>query len=566
MWLRNLFFLGVLFAGASALIGALFPSQVPPRLQHADVQVTLADDFPAAVARVDAVFRKEWQREGLKPAGRADDLAIARRLSLGLTGTIPSLQEVRQFEALPEKERIARWLAGILADRRYGDYFAERFARAYVGTEDGPFIVYRRRRFVAWLSDEFMRNRPYDQLTRDLISSRGLWTDVPATNFVTVTFDQEKKRPDPERLAGRVSRAFLGIRIDCAQCHDHPFEPWSQKDFRSLAAFFSEARQGFTGIYDELAANGKFEFEVENKKTKQKEIIAPKAPEALELMPSHGTRRAQLAGWITHPKNPYFARATVNRVWALMFGRPLVDPVDNLPVKRSDDGRLAAADADAKRGEVADDASDERRAHPALEVLAEDFVAHGYDMRRLINLIVATQVFQLDSGANHELTDQHYSAWAAFPISRLRPEQVAGSLLQAAAVETIDGDSHILTQFIRNNEVRDFVRIYGDTGEDEFDSRGGTIPQRLLLMNGPLVREKTKDALFNASTRIGQQAPTDRAAVETAYLAVLTRRPTAEEAEHFASRLDGTKRNERSQRMEDLYWTLLNATEFSWNH
>lgn len=557
MWLRNLFFIGVLLAGATALSAALFPSLMPPRLEHADTHVTVTDDFPAAVARVDAAFRNGWEQEKLVPAPRADDLAIARRLSLALTGTSPSLQEVRQFESLPEGDRLSRWLAAILEDRRFADYFAERFARVYVGTEEGPFIIYRRRRFVAWLSDEFHNNRPYGATVRDLIAARGLWTDVPATNFITVTFDNEKKKPNAERLAARVSRAFLGIRLDCAQCHDHPFEPWPQRDFQGLAAFFGQAHQGFTGIYD-----GEGEFQVEIKKSKEKQNVMPRVPAAAELLPVEGTRRARLAQWVTHPKNPYFARATVNRVWALMFGKPLVDPVDNLPVQRvarTDNEPYAPPPVPAEE-------TSERQAHPALQVLADDFVAHGYDMRRLIHVIAATEVFRMDSAAAHELTEAHDKAWAAFPMSRLRPEQVAGSILQAASVRTIDYDSHIFVQLARTNQVKDFVHIYGDTGEDEFDAHAGTIPQRLLLMNGPLVKSKTKDDILNAATRISHQAPTDRAAVEVAYLAVLTRRPTPEELDHFVSRLAGTRGKERELRMEDLYWTLFNATEFSWNH
>jgi hypothetical protein len=381
-----------------------------------------------------------------------------------------------------------------------------------------------------------MANRPYDELVRELLTSDGLWTDKPATNFITVTIQADKNQgPDAERLAARVARAFLGVRLDCAQCHNHPFQSWKQQDFQGLAAFFGQVEQGFTGIHD---SNG--ELRLENRKTLEKETIPPRVPFYPELLPSEGTRRGQLAQWTTDARNTYFARATVNRIWALLFGRPMVEPVDDLTVAEE----IPAA----------------------LQLLAYDFTAHHHDLRRLVKLIVALQVFQLDSAAEHELTDAHEKAGAAFPMSRLRPEQVAYSLQQIGSVRTLNQDTHILWRFLRATSENEFVKRYGDTGEDEFDGRGGTIPQRLLLMNGSLSKEKTKAELLTASGQIGMMAPHDHTAVENAYLGVLTRRPTSEEAAHFEARLSGSMGLPRQELMEDLYWILLNSSEFSWNH
>ena len=199
----------------------------------------------------------------------------------------------------------------MLEERRHADYFAERLARAYVGTEDGPFVFFRRRRFVSWLSDELHRNRPYDQLVRELIVSQGLWTDNPPTNFLTVTYDPAKKRLDPERLAARVARVFLGVRLDYAQCHNHPFQSWKQADFHGLAAFFAQTHQGFTGIHD-----GAGDHEMEVRKTGTKVVVPPSVPFLPGLLPAEGTQRERLARWITDPNNPALARVTVNRVWA----------------------------------------------------------------------------------------------------------------------------------------------------------------------------------------------------------------------------------------------------------
>lgn len=532
MWKRNLLLCAVVLMGVALYCGWVFPPILPARGTDFNADAFEADGFRGTIRNVNASIRDGWT--DLQPAPPAEDLVIARRIALALTGRIPSVQDIRLFEARKDPHRLDWWVDTLLSDRRSADYLAERWARAFVGNEDGPFLIFRRRKFVAWLSEQFQQNRPFDEIVRELIASQGLWTDKPATNFLTVTAMQEKKnQPNPERLAGRVARAVLGVRIDCAQCHNHPFEKWKQGDFQGLAAFFGQTYQGFSGIYD-----ADREYTLEDRKTGAIDTIAPVVPFQAELLPADGTRREKLAAWATHPDNRYFPRSTVNRFWALMYGRPLADPVDNIDDK----------------------------AHDALEILARDFAAHGFDVRRLIRLIASTESFRLDSAADHDITDLHESRWAAFPLTRLRPEQMAGSVLQSSSLSTLDSDSPLLIKFITAVSQNDFVKRYGDTGEDEFTGRGGTIPQRLLLMNGELVYEKTKDGLFTAATRIGQQASTDKSAVEAAYLATLTRRPTDAEAAHFEARLQGTKGDERSRRMEDLFWALINSTEFAWNH
>jgi hypothetical protein len=535
MWKRNLLFLALVIGGVGTLGASLMPPREQKPVTSYDASAYQADDFCAAVSRVNSSFRRHWTEQKVRPVAAASNLAVARRLALGLMGTVPSLQEIRQLEYLPAEQQLPWWIDHILQDQRFADYLAERLARACVGTEDGPFILYRRRRFVSWLADQVARGQPYDALVRDLIATDGLWTDKPATNFVSVTSKPDQKnQPDPVRLAGRVTRAFLGIRLDCAECHNHPFAEWKQADFRGLAAFFGQTQVGFTGVHD-----GEGEFEATVKKTNEKRVFGPRVPFAAELVPEEGNRRQRLAAWVTDPKNPYFSRAAVNRVWALLLGRPLVEPVDNLEL-----------DAPAP---------------PALQILADDFAANGFDLRRLIRVIACTEVFRLDSSADRDLGENEEKAWAVFPLTRLRPEQVMGGVIQASSISTIDAESHVLVRLLRVTNQNDFVKRYGDSGEDEFGGRGGTIPQRLLLMNGQLIHERIKQGPFNAATRIAWLAPDDPRAVQTAFLCVLTRKPTDEEAEHFENFL-AEQSLPRPQRLEDLYWALINSTEFSWNH
>ncbi|WP_395752701.1 DUF1553 domain-containing protein [Prosthecobacter sp.] len=541
LWLRNALILGALAAAAFWGVAEL----LTPPVESPRSTVTLATGDLADIQRtaqsVDADFAKAWAQQQLQPVAKADDLTLVRRLSLALTGSIPSLQELRTLESLKGGADIPQWwLSQLLADRRSSDYLAERLARVYVGIENGPFLMYRRR-LVDWLSDSLQQNRPYDQIARSLIDSHGVWTTNPEVNFVTVT-NENNKGPDEVKLAAKVSRAFLGVRIDCVQCHDGKLgSTWKQTDFHQLAAFFGQADFALNGLRDDPKRSYKVRYLGQT----EEEKVPAQVPWKPELLPAKGTPRTKLATWVTAKENKAFSRAMVNRMWALLFNRPLVSPVDEVPL--------------------------EGPFPPGLELLADDFTAHGYDLQRLIRVIVTTRAFQMSSqstDAGHPVTTAAENAWAAFPVTRLRPEQMAGSVIQAASLSTIDAETHVLFRIKRNIDVANFVKRYGDSGEDTFEDTGGTIPQRLLLMNGNMISDNTgNNPLVNASTRISMLAPDNATAVEAAYLSIFTRRPTPAESTHFTTLLASAKsRNSRSNAMSDLYWTLMNATEFSWNH
>jgi len=503
-------------------------------------QAKLKDVLQAA-RKVNADFELAWAPKKLQRTSIADDLTLVRRLSLALTGSIPSLQEIRALESVKGVDITQWWLTQLFADRRASDYLAERLVRVYVGIENGPFLIYRRRRLVAWLSEALQKNRPYDQIARALIDSKGVWTTSPEVNFITVT-NEQNKGPDEAKLAARVSRAFLGVQMDCVQCHDGKLgSTWQQTDFHKLAAYFGQTDFVLTGLRDDPKQSYKFRYLGKT----EEETVPAMVPWKPELLPEKGTPRAKLANWVTAKENKPFARTLVNRIWALLFNRPLISPVDDIPLE----GPFPAG----------------------MEVLADDLIAHDFDLQRLIRVIAATRVFQQSSQSAdpaHPVTEDAEKAWAAFPVTRLRPEQMAGSVIQASSLSTIDAETHVLLRIKRDLDVDNFVKRYGDSGEDTFDDAGGTIPQRLLLMNGNMITENTKNnPLVNASTRIGMLAPDNATAVEAAYLAVFTRRPTATEADHFANLLaTAQNNNSRSNAMSDLYWTLMNATEFSWNH
>ena len=202
-----------------------------------------------------------------------------------------------------------------------------------------------------------------------MISERGLWTDKPEVNFVAAVVTEGVV--DHNKLAGRTVRAFLGQRIDCAQCHNHPFADWKQSQFEGLAACYGQVNISPVGVEDNNVDKSMAPYRLQDRLTLQDRDVEPAVPFHAEWMPDEGRTRERLAAWVTHPANRRFDRAIVNRVWGLMFGRPWIQPVDDLP--NPNDAGIDPTDL--------------------LDVLGADFRAHGCDLKRLVSTIAATRVF-----------------------------------------------------------------------------------------------------------------------------------------------------------------------------
>ncbi|QDT03452.1 hypothetical protein K227x_18360 [Rubripirellula lacrimiformis] len=499
------------------------------------------------VANLDSTWRDSLAESGYQPADPANWMTVCRRISLAMVGSGMSLEEIRELERLPEHARADAHLERLLVDPRFHHYWSERWTRFLVGTDEGQFVVYRRRRFRIWLSEQFAGNVRYDQLVRQLITAEGLWTDKPEVNFLTSTYDSNDNSPDPIRLAARTSRAFLGLRIDCLQCHDDflgnvnlgdvesPREGL-QTDFHQLAAFYTSAKSnGLQGV-----RSGQPDYQYQYLHDDDETDVEPSVPYSPELLPADGDARVRLAAWITHPENHQAARAAVSHVWALMYGRPAGEAVDNLPL---------------------DEASS-----PLAQQLATDFIDHQFNLRRLIRLIAKSAAFRADSRIDGiEISEAMERAGAVFPLVRLRPEQVAGAIIQASRIKRTDRDSALLLQLITLTTNNDFVKRYGDIGEDEFTTDSVTITQRLLMMNGKMLRELTEDnPVLNASSHARMFAEDDSAIVDTIYLCALNRYPTKVEHDHFVGQISDAKF--RRKTIEDLMWVLLNSSELAWNH
>lgn len=499
---QNMLFLLICVVAASATFALLLaPSKIssPKSFKPGSVRAESVSDV---VRSINLAFDSQWNDAGVEVALKETDFLVARRLSLGLTGTIPSLKELKALEAQPADDRISWWVSRLLDDERTHDYLAERLARAWVGVEGGPFLLFRRRRFVSWLSDQIEKNRRYDRLVNELLTDEGIWTDSPAVNFYTrniIPDSGKEDKPDPVLLAGRTSRAFVGMRIDCLQCHDDfldniyvgdPDGPRNgeQTDFHQLAAFFGGTRASFFGI-DDISndeASWKYQLLHDDEETE----IEPAVPWSPELLPEGVPLRKQLAQWLTHPDNRPFSRAIVNRMWAIMSGRPMMEPVDNIPL----DGPFP----------------------PAMEILVDDFIEHEFDLHRLIRLIANSKAYRLKSSADHEITTEHQAALAVFPLTRLRPDQMAGSISQATSLRPIDGTAHIFMRLQKFGEVTGFVDRYGDPGENEFEETGETVTQKLLMFNGEMVNSRVGEGIYS-SAHISQISPDTESAIKTVF-------------------------------------------------
>lgn len=533
------------------------------------------DKLHESVSRVNQWLRDHWARQGVEPANPADDLTVYRRLTLALFGRIPSLEEITAFQADEHPDRLNRWLLRMLDDQNYGDYFGARLVRMLTGIEEGLVFVFRRDRMREWMSNSLVADKPWSEIAKQCIAGDGLWTSRPSANFLTAAW-VDGEGFDLNALAGRTVRSFLGQRIDCAQCHDHFFADWTQKDFEGLAAFYGQTQLTFSGVVDRPQREGfpaeyriidadvadLMQDESPNDEP-QGRVIDPRVPFHTEWLPQDGSRRQRLAEWITHPDNRRFERAAANRIWGLMFGRAWYDPVDDLPDPPD-----------------ADDQED------LLDVLGEEFRRHDESLKALIQIIARSDAFRLDSRvpqvdeATYQKMGQH---WARFPLVRLRPEQMIGAMFQAGRVRTIDQNSNVFARFSKFFNENDFLKEYGDETEDELIQQSGTIPQALLRMNGSFTREFTRADAFTAVEQLVAHSPDDTTLIQNCFLACLSRLPDSEERDWFRMQLlersqsapagndndiiagERVRQESRKQIATDLYWVLFNSPGFSWN-
>lgn len=503
-----------------------------------NVAVRAAEPTDAAVMtrRVDESLAARLASEKVEPSEMASDAEFLRRATVDLTGRIPRVSDVRAFLADTRPDRRAILINELLARPTHATHLANRWRRFLLPDSADITRFGGDRAFEFWLRQQFANNRPYDQLARELLLAKGAATAGPTLFYTSL----ENK---PEALAAATSRALLGVQIDCAQCHDHPHDKWKQGDFWGYAAFFARLQAADAATPGAvLMVTDSSVGEVNHPLTKKP--VPPRFLESsVDVEPSMQTRREQLADWVTARDNRYFARAAVNRVWALLFGRGLVDPVDDL-------GEHNAP------------------SHPELmQELADYFVGTNYDVRNLIRVLAQTEAYQRTSMQRAGETETRPELFARMAIKTLTAEQLYDSLQVATARRDAP------------------VAMMGDLGVAGFDQQRAAfldkfrgpnssavefhadIPQSLTLMNGPLIAAAT--SLETSDLLQSLQAPFFRDAdrIETLFLAVLSRPPHPDEQTKFTAHLESQLTDaERQRALSDMLWALLNTAEFTLNH
>jgi len=501
-----------------------------------------------AAAEVDRIFERSWQSSGVQPAAVSSDEEFVRRLYLDLAGRVPAVSEVRQFLADERSDKRSALVDSLLDSPAFVRHFTILWRNALIPE---AFNDLSGRRLVpgfeAWLWTQFSSGVPYDRMVRELLTvsldSGGLDGDGAAAGSVLRSASSPAafyviREMRPENLAAGTARAFLGVRLDCAQCHDHPFDRWKQGQFWSLAAFYS----GFRPVDAEAGMSA-----VLAERRDSRSIAIPDKDQTVQAaflegeQPDWGLNRSArevLADWVTSRGNPWFSRMAVNRVWALFMGQGIVHPVDDF-------------------------SENNPPSHPeVLQLLADQMVAHDFDLQFLVRTITRTRVYQLSSRQTHE-SQSDPLRFARAAVRGLTPEQLFDSLAEATGYyQPYRTDN----PFVISAETprATFLELFRDEGDSPLQKET-TILQALAMMNGEFVDAAT--SLENSQTLGGVvEFPlmTDEERLETLFLAALSRRPV--ESERTAM-LEYVRQSESaSAALADVFWALLNSSEFVLNH
>jgi hypothetical protein len=518
--------------------------------------ITLASALPALRADekplrqvVDTELRAAWKREKIAPAGRCSDSTFLRRVYLDLVGTVPTFEEGSRFLADTDLKKREKVIEKLLADPRFATEQAEVWDLAIFG-RNAPNLFQNQRReiFKKWLTEKFARNASYDQWVRDILLAEQEGTELFYAQF----------RSAPEDATVGVSRVFLGTQLQCARCHDHPYESWTQRDFYGMAGFFVRlvVTDKVTGpkwkffISEKSTGEVLFTGAVKDRKPGQKgEPIKPRflggavleepaVPKSFKEPPIRSgqplpkplfSRKEKLAAWVTARDNPYFARAAVNRVWGQFLGRGLVHPIDDLSEKN-------------------------RPSHPELfQEMVRQLVAHGFDLKWLICELVNSDAYQLAAGPSKEALP----AW--FSQARVRPLS-AEELLAAVRTATRFDESG---QKMRGDTIEYVLRYFGEpnNGRGEFQ---GAMQEHLFLNNSDNFRHFVRRYKGNlADALLSSKEPWEQR-IDRLFLSVLSRPPSKEERTKFVAHVSSEPKPDAL--LEDAIWVLLNTAEFRFNH
>ncbi len=510
------------------------------------------EKLPPSKNFIDEHVFANLKRIGIPPSEVCDDATFLRRVSLDVAGRLPTEDEAKAFLGNQDPGKRDAVIEALLRSSGYADFFAGKWAMLLHNKRDLASDTVSNFAFHSWIRDNLLENTPYDVLVRELLASTGEIGTNPAVAWF-------KRVKEPQQQVEDVAQLFLGVRMQCAQCHHHPFERWSQRDYYSLSAFFSQVgRKPSSSPEEEVIFHKRGVAQAENKKTKQQVRPAGLGAKPLEIAPDEDPR-LRLADWMRDKTNPFFAKALVNRYWKHFFRRGLVDPEDDI-----------------------------RDTNPPtnpelLDALASKFVESGYDLKGLIRTITQSTAYQLGSAPNaHNGIDQQN-------FSRYYPRRLPAEVL----LDAIDGLTGMPTNFPdlppgtratslpdnSYNRTTPLLKVFGRPEGlsvcecERVDS--ASLSQSLHLLNSADIKGKLSGANGRAD-RLLKSAGTDADKIRSLYFTAFSRPPSAEESkqaeEYLARPLTDAKGEPvdplKAKRIsfEDLIWALMNAKEFLYNH
>ncbi len=521
---------------------------VEKELQSIESQLT-SDDATSSSniskpSPIDRHLFAQWRKLGIIPSPPTDDATFLRRSSIDICGTLPTPEEVAAYSNDTSPDKRERLIDRLLNRPEYANYFALKWADILQNRGAGYATSKQRAGttlFASWIKDSLESNKPYDQFVSEILTATGSQNEnPPAIWYRTV-------RKSPEYVES-VAQAFLGVRVQCAQCHHHPTERWSQSDYYGLAAVFSRVgRKG--GFADAEVPTDEIIFLKE-----VGEVTHPRTGEVLKPQPLGGSPfaiglqddpRESLARWMTHAENPFFARTMVNRMWAHFLGRGIVHPID--------DARSTNPPSNPE----------------LLDALADDFVASGYDVKHLIRTITNSYAYRLNSAPDPGNAGDTQT-FARFYARRLPAEVILDGISQVLEVPTVFPGVPAGTRAIElpdENVAAHFLDVFGRPARmsacecERVDAPALT--QALELVNSTEIQRKLTEATGYAQQLAGRDLPNE-AIAEEIFVRVFARNPRPEElkaaSEYLASQSD------RGEACRSLLWSLLATNEFLFNH
>ncbi len=525
------------------LAKSLAPGEGPVVIRYGGKFATARLLAPFAPARtpqsapdpLDRLVHQRLAALGLPTSPRCDDVTYLRRVSLDLTGQLPTPEVVRAFSSDSDTKKREKLVDMLLNSESYVDFWTQRWSDLLRSSER-TLGKKSRDAYHGFIRESISKNKPYDVFVAELLTNSGDSVAKPAVNFYRAGKSEYRPALTPEELGETTAQLLMGVRLQCAHCHNHPYEKWTQRQYYQLAAFFGR-----------IEAQNKNEAEGEIKSQEMGEVYHPKTGEALApaaldgpmlAKDFKGDRRAAFSQWLTAPSNPFFARLLANRLWKYTMGRGLVEPVDDF--------------------RVTNPATNE----PLLKALTDEVRASGYDLKKLLRRLVLTQTYQRDSRRvpGNERDDRYYSR---FFVKRLAAEPLLDALSAATGTfEKFDGypDGTRAIQLKDPAVASMFLETFGrpprQAACDCERMSEANLGQALHFLNAPTLQAHLSDPKGRLAKL---KAAPPRAVVEELYLASLSRLPTDDEAVNAALQLA------RGTSPEDLLWALLSSREFGFN-